>query len=185
MKSRDEAVAHELGKRVSFGIELPGMIFSAKDTARFYFFERPVFSDRDMIRHICESSREIYQESGVISFGKPDDDWSRRYFETDSDDFAADIGNLGADFGGGELGYPMVLSNLTLDWILYEGATEDIAVMQIRASAKAEAFIAAVAELDPICCDYMTPESSRYPVLKECFGVLIDVLRSNYCVGCE
>jgi hypothetical protein len=181
MDNRDEALALELGKKVSFGTELPEMIFSEVDSARFFFFERPVFSYRELIRHICKKSCEIYQSTGFLTFGRPSDNWSRQYFETDSDDFAADIGNLCADFGAGELGYPIVLSNLALDWILYEDAMEDIAVMQIGISTKAEAFIAAVAELDPIRCEDMTPESSRYPVLRECSGALIDLLQRNYC----
>lgn len=181
MDNRDEALSLELGKIVNFSCDLPEMIFFESECTRYYFFERPVFSYRDLVRKLCERNLEIYQSMALLTFGKPTDSWSRQYVETGSDDFADQIVTVAADFGAGELGFPIILSNLTLDWVLYESATEDLAVMQIRVSTKAAAFIAAVAELDPIGCEHMTTESPRYPLLRETFGILIDVLRSNYC----
>jgi hypothetical protein len=183
MVSRDETLMAECGRRIAFDRDLPEMIFPVTESAGFFFFERPVFSYAEIVGCLLDKNKEIYGSPAFLMFGRPADNWCRQFVETDSEDFAGLVSSVYSDFGGGELGYPVVMANKKFEWILYESSNEDIAVLQVGLSDKAAAFISAISELDPIGCRDMSQQSPRYPLLKESFGSLLDKLSQNYCGG--
>lgn len=118
---------------INFKLELPEFIFAAREY-RFWYFERPVLSDDGIIEKIFTSNKLYFSAAGLVCFGMP----SGPFFSTflfENEDVGIDLNELkkgSYDFFGGEVGYPIILTNQNLDWIAFESVYEELGVFAVK-----------------------------------------------------
>ncbi|KAB2723676.1 hypothetical protein [Brucella intermedia] len=101
-----------------------------------WFFERPILAWQTVMVDFFTGSVEEFGGDIIAKFSGMSPDL-RSAFVLDGGSIKADYADLFGkynNFQGGVLGYPMIISDQNLNWILYESAREEIGIIGLTKS---------------------------------------------------
>ncbi|KAB2721491.1 hypothetical protein [Brucella intermedia] len=134
--------ADEMDKYISWltgivdpDVDFPTNIFKDRK-AEVWFFERPILAWQDVMTDFFNKSVQEFGGDIIAKFSGMSPDL-RSAFVLDGGSIEADYADLFGkyvNFQGGILGYPMIISDQKLNWILYESAREEIGIIGLTKS---------------------------------------------------
>lgn len=181
--STNNELVKKLIHTINWDKKLPQNIFFSSDYI-FLFFERPIIDNKYLLEKLLQYNDHFYSTDSFLSFGLPKSDRYAQYF-FDEIDPALRIKSLQKnykDYYWREYGYPILLTNKNIDWIIFESASEELGVFAVKDDQnQANEFINLFEEDTFISCEQLKTSFPRYPLLYSLYGNLIPILRRNYC----
>lgn len=117
-----------LSNRLELNKDLPEMVFRDSEL-EFYFFERPLLSNVDVLDSLLCSSFKVFSTSAFALFNAP---LASTCYLFDGENTQEDVEELSVgfrDFFKGTVNYPVVMGNVSFDWLLFESACEEYGVL--------------------------------------------------------
>ncbi|AEG02758.1 hypothetical protein [Methylomonas methanica] len=188
-QSIDFKIIEKLCQFVSFEKDLPDYVFSSKHRG-IRFFERPILAYEEMLLEILSSNKRHYDSSVFISFGIPKSD-EHAIFLIDYEKLELSLSVLRSGFNTffeGTVRYPLLISNMNINWVAFESAYEELGVLVVeKEDQQANEFIneltlsSRLAELPIFDCEQFKSDSSSYQDFCGVYGDLVKILGKNYC----
>lgn len=117
-----------LSSRLALNKDLPEMVF--RDSGlEFCFFERPLLSNVDVLDDLLCSSFKVFSTRAFALFSAP---LANICYVFDGENIQEGVEELSVgfrDFFKGTVNYPVVMGNVSLDWLLFESACEECGVL--------------------------------------------------------
>ncbi|WP_122612493.1 hypothetical protein [Pseudomonas viridiflava] len=117
-----------LSNRLELNKDLPEMVFR-NSGLEFYFFERPLLSNVDVLYDLLCSSFKVFSTRAFALFSAP---LTSTCYLFDGENIQEGVEELSVgfrDFFKGTVNYPVVMGNVSFDWLLFEGACEEYGVL--------------------------------------------------------
>lgn len=117
-----------LSSRLELTKDLPEMVFRGSGL-EFYFFERPLLSNVDVLDDLLCSSFRVFSTRAFALFSAP---LTSTCYIFDGQNIQEGVEELSAgfrDFFKGTVNYPVVMGNMSFDWLLFESVYEEYGVL--------------------------------------------------------
>lgn len=186
-------LVEKLCQFVNFENDLPNYVFTAKHHG-FLFFDRPVLAYEEMLLGILSANKIAYGSGVFISFGVPKSD-EYAIFLIDDERLELSLSELSSgfkDFFGGTVNYPLIISNMNIDWVAFESAYEELGVLVVdKENKQSNYFIneltlsSTLAELPLFDCERFKSDSPNFQDFFKVYGNLVNLLGNNYCFTAE
>ncbi|RON99334.1 hypothetical protein BK674_18005 [Pseudomonas moraviensis] len=128
-----------LSSRIELNKDLPEMVF--RDSGlEFYFFERPLLSNVDVLDDLLCSSFKVFSTRAFALFSAP---LANICYLFDGENIQKGVEELSVgfrDFFKGTVNYPVIMGNVSFDWLLFESAYEEYGVLALDSQQASNEF---------------------------------------------
>ncbi len=122
-------------KTIDFKINISDGIFIKKGY-KSYLFDRGILNCKDnIILKILQCNHAIFMRDSIASFGDPEADAYAQFIFSNTSNieaFSKDLKKGFSDFFNDQAFYPLLITNLNLDWVAYETIEDEYGIFAIK-----------------------------------------------------